>query len=200
MPDLAQILTQSTPQLYALGGVKDAAKVQTWSNTPNFAFAFKDFTPIATASDAIIIQGSAGKTAKIQAICITGESTAAGAMAIQLIRRSSVGTLGSAILTAITGYANDLMDGSPATIVSTVGTANITSLGTQTGFYGAQQLIFNNNGAVGSNPVIWNFETMGIKPIFLRGASDYLMINMAGDTVPTGGKLYVEIRIDEDNS
>ncbi|MGZ5028998.1 MAG: hypothetical protein ACXWAT_00855 [Methylobacter sp.] len=164
-----------------------------------YRYAMPDFTPVATPTDILVIQGSATKTIRIKRIAVYGESTAAGSMGVQLVRRSTAGTLGSAVLTAVTAGKHDTGDGAATAVISTVGTANYTTLGTSAGVMGAALLTFGNAGAVQSG-VVWDYSTRNDKAIILRGATDFLCINMNGDAVPTGGKVYFDIETEEDNS
>lgn len=165
-----------------------------------YRYAVVDVVPVATPTDVLVMQGSATKTVRIKRIAMYGESTAAGAMGVQLVRRSSAGTLGSAALTAITAGKHDTGDGAATAVVSTVGTANYTTLGTSAGVLGAGMLTFGNSGAAAMNSLVWDFSTRQDKALILRGTSDFLCINLNGDAVPTGGKLYFEIETEEDNS
>jgi hypothetical protein len=148
-----------------------------------------------------LIQGSASKTGRVKRIQISGAATAQAMMPVQLIRRSSAPTLTSAILTAISAAKHDVNDPAATMTVSSVGTANLGALGTANGTVGV--------GRVGMPPaaagptgqaMVWEFATRQDKAIILRGTSDFLCINFAGVTVPSGGVLDFEIEIEEDNS
>ena len=185
-------------------GNKGSALVQTWSSTPVYTYGIVDITPVATPTDFIIIQGSATKTLKIQSIVLSLESTASGSIAVRLIRRSAANTV-AATLNPIFGAPNDPNDAPATATVGYVSGANFTNLGTQVGgataFLGAKNLNsnFQTSGFIQST-VEWSFEQMGIKPILLFGTSDFICINLNGDTVPAGGKIYADIKIEEDNS
>lgn len=181
-------------------GVFGSAKVQTWSNTPCYGYAIADIVPVATPTDFIIIQGSATKTIKVQSIVASLESTASGSMAVKLIRRSTANAT-AATLNAIAGAAHDPLDPAATATVGYVSVANFTTLGTLVGTIGAKNLNSNfQTGGLIQSTVEWSLEQLGIKPIILRGVNDFLCINLNGDAVPTGGKLYFEIHLEEDNS
>lgn len=155
--------------------------------------------PVATPTDFIQIVGSATMTGRIKRIALWGISTAAGSMLANLVRRSTIGTIGSAVVTGITGGKHDPNDAAPSVTVGTIGTANWTTPGTAAGQLGAQILTFSNAGAV-SRPCIWDFSNRMDKALILRGVSDWIYVNLNGDTLPTGGKITFEIEIEEDNS
>lgn len=168
-----------------------------------YRYALNDITPVAAPTDIFMIQGSATKTVRIKRIAIYGESTAAGSIGLQLIRRSTqFATQGTATFTPIAAALHDTLDAStPATaVVSYIQTANLTAVGTANGILDIAMLTFGNAGAVPLNSVIWEFSTRNDKPIILRGLTDFLFIGGFGDALPTGAKLYISIETEEDNS
>jgi hypothetical protein len=170
--------------------------------TPCFRACKLAFAPVATPTDMLIFQGSATKTIRIKLIQIGGVATAQGNMPIQLIRRSTAGTLGSAVLTAITAGAHDTAnDGSPTAVVSTVGTANYTTPGTQVAILGVGRVNMPaaSSGAV-AGMLSFDFCLHEDKALILRGTSDYLVINGNGATVPSGGVLDLFVEWEEDAS
>lgn len=84
----------------------------------------------------------------------------------------------------MTGVKLDTTDGAATGVVSTVGTANYTTLGTAVGTMGATRL---NMPAVGTGaqpqPVEFSFQNA---PLRLRGAAEWLGINLNGAAVPAG--------------
>ena len=48
--------------------------------------------------------------------------------------------------------------------------------------------------------VVWDFATRQDKAMILRGSTDYLMINLNGAAIPSGGVFDFEIETEEDNS
>lgn len=161
------------------------------------------FTPVATPTDAIMIQGSASFTLRIKRIALGGVATANGNMPAQLIRRSTqFTTQGSAVFTAITAGRHDQTnDGAATGVVATIGTANLTSVGTAAGGALGQGRLFLPTTATGTpNPLVWEFATRQDKAIILRGVSDFLFINLVGAAVPAGGVIDFEIELEEDAS
>jgi hypothetical protein len=156
------------------------------------------FTPVATPTDAIIIQGSATRTLRIKHIMLGGLATTAGLMNATLIRRSTADAT-AGVLTAVTPGKMDTADAAPTGVVSTVGTANFTTLGTTAGNLGQVRLwlpLVTGTPA----PLTWAFATRQDKALILRGVLDFVAINFNGSAVPAGGVIDYEIEIEEDQS
>ena len=167
-----------------------------------YRYAVQGFSPVATPTAMLIIQGSATKTIRIKRIKVSGVATAAGNMPIQLARWSTAGTQGSAALTALTAGKHDVNDAAATAVVSTVGTANYTTQGTGSAVPIAAdrvQLAAAGSG-IGFSPLTFDFATRQDKALILRGTSDYIVISGNGGAVPTGGLLDFEIEQEEDNS
>ena len=132
-------------------------------------------------------------TGRIKRIRISGLAAAAGTIIVQLLRRSTAGTIGSATLTAITAMAHDTTDAAATLTVSYVQTANYTTPGTLVAQGGVRRL-YLNTAAVGTTTVAeWVFSQSQDKPVILRGTSDYLWINLAGSTLPTTTVLDIQV-------
>ena len=179
-----------------------AALVNSEGSKATFRYGAQGFTPQATPTAMLIIQGSATKTVRIKRLKISGAATAAGNMQLQLQRWSTAGTQGSAALTALTAGKHDVNDAAATAVVSTVGTANYTTQGT--GFtvpIGVDRIQLPAAGTgVGFTPLTWDFARSQDKPLILRGAADFLVIGGNGSAVPAGGTLDFEIETEEDNS
>lgn len=163
---------------------------------------------VAAPTDFIIIQGSATRTCRIRRVKLGGVATAAANMTAYMIRRLATGgTQGSATLNAITagvydqGGTTSLLPGTaPAATatVSYVSTANFTTVQTASGgdlVAGRIQMPAAATG-VAAFTLEWNFE----KSIVLRGSSDYVCVNFAGQTLPAGAVFDFEMLMDEDQS
>jgi hypothetical protein len=181
--------------------IADGAGDLVFGAKATYRYAGVALAPVATPTDIIVIKGSATKTVVVKRVKLSGVATAQGNMPFLLIRRSTAGTLGSAVLTAVTAAKHDTGDPAPTAVVSTVGTANYTTPGTAAGVEGVGRL---SMGAAGSgavdNGLVWDFSTRRDAPLRLRGASDFLVINANGAAVPSGGVIDYEIEIEEDNS
>lgn len=192
------------------GGVNVSAvdvngRVQTTTegSRATFRYCLLAFAMVAAPTDVIVVQGSGTKTISIKSIKITGQATAQGSMPVQLIRRSTAGTLGSAVLTAITPAKHDTNDAAATATVSSVGTANYTTLGTSAGVVGTNRLglsaLATGNAGM-AQEILWDFAYRNDKPIKLRGTSDFLVINFNGAAIPSGGVVDFEIETEEDAS
>ena len=185
-------------------GNTGALLVSTDSAKATYRYCYASFSPVATPTDALVIQGSATATVRVKRIKITGQATAQGSMPVQLIRRLSTGgTVGSAVLTAITAGKHDVNDAAATAVVSTVGTANYTTVQTANGVIAVDRLGMSPlaTGAAGqAQAVVWDFANRNDKALILRGANDYVMINFAGAAVPSGGVIDFEIETEEDAS
>lgn len=162
-----------------------------------------NFTPIATPTDALMIKGSATTTVRIKRIALSGAAgTAAGTIPATLIRRSTqFTTQGTAVFNAVTaGKMDNVNDAAAAAVVATVGTANITSLGTTVANLGQGRVWFPIAASAPPLPLIWEFATRQDKPIILRGVLDFLFINFGAGTIPTSGTIDFEIHTEEDAS
>ena len=188
----------------AAPGTTGATLGSTDGSKATYRYCKLAFAMVATPTDALVMQGSATKTVRIKRIHISGQATAQGAMPVQLIRRLSTGgTIGSAVLTAITAGQHDNNDAAPTATISTVGTANYTTVQTANGLLCTDRLGLSAlaTGAAGVNQdVIWEFATRSDKALILRGTTDYIMINFNGAAIPSGGVVDFEIETEEDNS
>lgn len=138
-------------------------------------------TPAATPTDVVNIQGSATKTVRIKKVAIGVESTAAGIVDVQLVRRSAANTGGTSSSPTI-GKAATLDGNATATVL--VYTANPATLGASAGVVGAAKLGMVTSGPI--NPVTWEFGTRNDKPLTLSGTGEFLSVNGNGDTLLTG--------------
>lgn len=159
------------------------------------------YAMVATPTDAVVIQGSSTKTIRVKRVMVSGQATSQGSMTVQLVRRSTAGTLGSAVLTAMTAAKHDINDGAASAAVSTVGTANYGTLGSTAGTVAVGRLGLSALATgTGGQGVTWDFATRQDKAIILRGVSDFLCINFNGSAIPSGGVVDFEIETEEDFS
>lgn len=166
-----------------------------------YRYAKQALAPVATPTCFCLIQGSATQTVKIKTIRLSGGATAAGAMTVQMARWSDNGTPGTAALTAITAVKHDINDVAATAVVSTVGTANYTTQGTGNATLLAASRLPMPAIATGGaeTSLLYDFSADGVKPIYLRGTSDYISISGGGAAVPSGGVIDIEIVTVEGN-
>jgi len=160
---------------------------------------------VATPTEVVVMQGSATKTIRLRKISVQGWSTTAGVMKWKLSRRTAAGTLGSAVLTAIpTQGKNDSGTvASPTMTVSTVGTANYTTVGTLGSINDSGVVGFNLAAQI-NNTLPWTPTANTPEAFVLRGTSDWLTLDggadAGGDAVPAGGVALITIHWVEDAS
>lgn len=162
-----------------------------------YRYAILAVAPVATPTDFVIIQGNAQIGIFIKRIALYGVATAAGNMPAQLVRRSTADAT-SGVLTAIAYAKHDMRDPDPKAVVSTVGTNNFSSLGTNVGVLGAGRIQMPAvSTGVAAVPLIWEFGPRMSKSLALRGALDFVCINLNGAAVPSGGVIDIEIETEE---
>lgn len=167
---------------------------------PTFRYA-GNYTPVATPTDSLMIQGSAAKTLRVKHIALSGVATANGNMPATLIRRSTqFTTQGGAVFNAVTPGKLDLSDAAATGVVSTIGTSNLTSVGTTQNNIGQGRLFLPTTATGTPSPLVWSFATRQDKALILRGVADFIFLNFAGAAVPAGGIVDFEIEIEEDAS
>lgn len=166
-------------------------------NESGYRYAGTAFAMVATPTAVLVIQGSATKTVAIKRICLSGGATAAGSMPFTAVRRSTAGTLGSAALTAVTAGKLATANAAASAVVSTVGTANYTTLGTAVATMGAGRLSLVALGSAATSssavPLCWDFTNALNQPLILSGTGEYLTIDGNGAAIPSGGVLDYEI-------
>ena len=160
---------------------------------------------VATPTEVVVMQGSATKTIRLTKINVQGWSTTAGVMKWKLSRRTSAGTLGSAVLTAIPtqGKSDSGTVASPTLTISTVGTANYTTVGTLGAILDCGVVGFNLAAQI-NNTIPWEPTKGAAQAFVLRGTSDWLTLDggadAGGDAVPAGGVALITVEWVEDAS
>ena len=171
---------------------------------PTYRYVGLAVAPVATPTDFLVIQGSATKTVNVVKVRLSGAATAQGAMPFSLVRRSSAGTPGSAALTAVVPALTDTLNDPAATaVVSTVGTANYTTLGTANGVIESGRLgmpALATGTAGDAQAVTLKYGIDGDQPLKIRGVSDFICVNFGGAAVPSGGVVDFVVETYEDNS
>jgi hypothetical protein len=174
-----------------------ALKVNSQSDRAHYRYAVPNFTPVAAPTEMFVIQGSATKTVGIRRIKVTGAATAAGSMQLTLTRRSSAGTLNTAVLTAVTACKVQSGNAAASAVVSSVGTANYQTPGTVVAqaYAGRLSLVAIGSAATSSDcqPNTIDFGMPNDQMFTLSGVSEWLTIDGEGSALPSGAKLDVSI-------
>lgn len=137
---------------------------------------------VGVAGDIFILNGSATKTIRVTRVEFSGTATAAASSDLQLIKRSTADTAGTAAA-ATPHDANDAAATAAAqsyTAAPTPGTAVGTPIRAVRAFIPAA------NG-IGQNPVVWDFGTRPAKAPTLRGVAQGLALNIGATNA---GALY----------
>lgn len=148
-------------------------------------------TPASATTDIVTIYGYTNKKIRIKKIIVTGLSTTAGTMNVNIVKRTAANTGGTSTAPTIGKY-----DSSDAAAVATVAvyTANPTSLGAGVAVLGGA-LNFGLAGSVGE--LTFDFSNRNDKPITLNSATEGMAINLNADTVPAGAKFGYAIEWEE---
>jgi len=166
------------------------------TNVPNekasFMAASSGLVPAASATDIFTITGKAGRVVRINQIQISGIATAAAAIPISIVKRSTANSGGTS--TAVTAVNLDTANsGSAAQATVLAYTANPSSLGTAVGNVSTARMILSTASAsVGTAPIVFAFERMYMKLPTLRDATESLCINY-GTSTAAGNSLDISV-------
>lgn len=183
----------STGTARTLATFTDAAGVQRYQTSGDSAIAHYSasssaLTPVATPTAAFILAGNGTTTVRLKKIVLNGVATSAGSIKFQIKKNSDAGTLGSAVLTALTAVPHDSTAAAASSAASTVGTANYTTVPALVGaiYSGELQLGVVASGAFA--PTVLDFGLNGVQAIVLRGTTQSVTVDFLGTAVPSGGK------------
>jgi hypothetical protein len=188
----SKLILAATPLHQAIASLDEA-------ETPTYRAGGTGLAMVATPTVAIQIKGSATKTVRVKRIALTGVATAAGNMSVAIQKASDAGTVGSADLTGVTATPLDSDDDAATAVVSTVGTANYTTIPAVVGSQvGSGRLCLSADGTgVFVAPLVFDFEKHAV---VLRGVLEHLCVNFLGDAIPSGGIVDWSIEWVEDES
>lgn len=160
-----------------------------------FRYVAQDVTPVATATDVLVLSGSSSKVIRVTRVCVVGSATAASIYDHYIIKRTTANTGGtSASKTAAQSDSTD--SAQTATLLQY--TANPT-LGTGISVDGNKTyLSASATPGAAALPREYTYGTRNDKAIVLRGTGESLAINFGGQAVPAGASLYLTIEWTED--
>lgn len=151
--------------------------------------------PVATPTAVAVIKASASKVTRIRRIAVTGAATAAGSMPLIVTKRTDDGTPGSAALTAVTPARANTDDGAATASVSTVGTANYTTMGTSQGVVYAGRITMT---ALGTGVDVSPKDIPIEMPLLLKkGSTEQVTIELGGAALPSGGVVDINVVLEE---
>jgi hypothetical protein len=170
--------------------------VSTNSPKPTFRYTAIDITPVATATDVLVLKGSATKIVRVTRASILGSATGASIYDLYLTKRTTANTGGTS--TAPTATPSDTLD-EAATATLALYTANPSALGTGTLLEGTKVYLPAGSAPAGAGAIRdIIFGNRNDKAPVLRGVNESIAFNFAGATVPAGASIYMHIEWTED--
>ncbi len=195
MSDVILGQTQSG-QLVGAGADGDILAISSAGFRPTFRYTAVDLTPVATATDVLVLTGSATKVIRVTRAGILGTATAATIYDLYLTKRTTANTGGT--FTAATPTPSDTADPAPTAVLNLY-TANPSALGA--GIIVEASKIYLPAGATPAGAGTerqFMFGNRGDKAPILRGVNQSIAFNFAGAAVPAGASLYLIIEWTED--
>jgi hypothetical protein len=139
--------------------------------------------PTGTMTDMFVLQGAVGKIIRVKSIIISGTATAATNLQIVLFRRTTAPTGGTP--TAITRTAKDSLDGTANMVLNHYAAGTAPTAGTGTMFDGGRlNFAPAANGSI--DRLIFQYSWQNDKAFVLRGAAEWLCVNLQSATAPAG--------------
>lgn len=162
-----------------------------------YHYVAQDITPVATATDVLTISGSASKVIRITKISIVGTATAASIYDHYIVKRTAANTGGTS--TSPTPAKSDSNDPTAAATLRLY-TANPSALGSGISVEANKTyLTASSSPGAAALPVVYTFGNRNDKAIVLRGTGESLAFNFAGQAVPSGANIYMNIEWTEDD-
>ena len=161
---------------------------------PTFRFLAQDYTPYATATDALTLTGKAGTVCRVTRITVGGTATAASIYDLYLYKRSTANTGGTSTNpTPVQADSSDPAANGTLTLYTAAPT-----LGTGQAFEGTRLYLAAGSGSGNANTTKeYTWSTRTEKAPVIR-AGETLSIGFNGQAVPTGASLYISIEWTED--
>lgn len=187
-----QLTVDATSKAARVTLYDSAGRETSAQNKPSY-MASGAFTPAATPTDLVIIEGSATKTLRIISFIIVTTNTAAGSQQFFLVKRSAADTTG----TFVGATAVPLDSASGATTANRVGhfTANPGALGAAVGTLTTRRLASPAAVPASFAGVVQDagYELLApvqqpvlIQPVTLRGVAQCLALNFNGAALVAG--------------
>ena len=172
--------------------------ISTNGTRATFHYVAQDITPVATATDVLVLSGSATKVIRVTKVSVVGTATAASIYDNYIIKRTAANTGGTS--TSVTPAQSDSADAA-ATATLKLYTANPSALGTGISVEGAKTYLSAGvTPGAAALPHVYTFGARNDKAIVLRGTGESLAFNFGGQAVPTGANLYLSIEWTEDDA
>ncbi len=153
-----------------------------------------NFTPAANATDVFRLVGSATKLIRLKSIYISGTSTTAANIIVNIILRTAVNTGGTPV--AITPASHDMGDDAVAATLQYY-SANPSALGAGATIRGGRlNLAPAANGAI--DRLLFDWSWHNDKSPILQSAAQSICVNLGGAAVPAGGSLDISCEWSEE--
>lgn len=160
------------------------------NQTATFHYRVGDFTPAATATDVLSLNGKTGVTVEVTKMTISGTATAAAIYDLYLTKRIVANTLGT--FTNPVPTPSDSVDVAGAMLY--LYTANPT-IGLGGAALEGDKLYLPASATPASAPsrIEYTWGTRGDQGPILKSPADSVTINFNGQAVPAGTSLYLSI-------
>ena len=175
-----------------------------------YSAALVDFTPAITTATTdcqlLVITGVNNVVARVKRIRVKARLTTLAVLRFRLERWSTLGTLGSAVLTAIPTIANHgspnkpgTQPNNPSVTPKSVGTAAYTSAGTTAGIFRQEHIVAKSTTVVDSPPELglYEFGERGDNPIEIAGTTDSLVLIVYPPATASGAKFDMMVQWEE---
>jgi hypothetical protein len=164
---------------------------------PTYSAATVAYSPYASATDVLIITGSATKTVRVKRVAVSGRSTSASNIDVSLYKHTvTANTTGTPTNLTIVSH-DSVINPSATAVVSTYGSAP--TIGGTTGLMRCQQSNLSAAGSGGAaTPVEWHFGDVNDQSGVLHGVTEQMAVNLGGGSVPTGAVLNMFIEWSEE--
>lgn len=183
-------------QLWTSQGTADVVYANAEGTKATYRVSLNDFTPAASATDAVMVQGSATKIIRITKIAYSADATGAGALDYYITKRLTPDTGGTSSVPSV-GIL-DSRDPAPSATVKQF-SANPT-LGTSGVVVAANHYAMPAAASTGYpiSQFVETFGGTGAKALVLRNASEVMGFSFNGQTIPAGTSVYVTIEWTEE--
>jgi hypothetical protein len=163
-----------------------------------FRYVAQDITPVATATDVLVLTGSATKVIRVTKVEVVGTATTASIYDHYIIKRTTANTGGTS--SSVTAAKSDSADDAQTAALKLY-TANPSAVGTGIAIE-AHKTYLSASATPGAAalPSSYEFGVRNDKAIVLRGTSESLAINFNGQAVPSGASLYLSFEWTEDDA
>lgn len=173
-----------------------AVQVNTEGQKATYSTTLVNFTPAATATDFLVIQGSATKTVRITRVLVTGQASSGAIVDLLGVIRTAANTGGTT--TPANVAQHDQSDPAPSAVAVSY-SVNPTGLGAgknvRSTLFG---LAATTGGGFTPQVVEWEFGTRNGRAIVLRGVNQFFALNWNGLAVPAGTSLHVDVEWTEE--